>query len=350
MAGKVGELFIDLVVDAASGNLSVRQLITAIGDLETRTLGGMIGVSKIADSLAGLAAKSMDTAAALSDLSGVTGVSPDKLQKWGLAFESMRIPSSEVAQGIRGVQKAMSDVGKGHMPSVFRDLGISPRVHGKAKDYFTLLEEMANNKVFWRAYGLGPGQQREWLAQLGMSENMLVIMKEMRANKFEKRLGEQMGLTPEEIIRLTQAKDTTFEIQQMSKHIGLDMIGGAMGMADWLRDALAVLTFIHKKEQEYSESKKKLGEQIKSSPEASAMVDKLPLHIRAALVPVMAAGQMLIPEDLKNALLKDLTINFYGSERGQAPTWMGATRVTKEDIARGHVAVTMNRPVEEEPQ
>jgi len=351
VATKVGECIVDIVVDAASGNLSVRQLIVAIGDLQASALGGMVGISKIAGALGTLAEHSMATAASLSDLSGVTEVSPEKLQRWGLAFESMRIPSAALGQGIRGVQKAMADVGKGKVPGVFFDLGISPldKYTGKQKDFFKLLNEMANNKTFWKAYGLGPGQRREWLAQLGMTEDMLRVMKEMKAGKFEGRLGEQLGLTPEEIIRFENAETTMRKIQQMASRIGLDFVGGAGGLADWLNDALAVMGWIDEKILESRKENEKRDKNVGdlSTRIENVLTDKsLGQNIKEFAKGAFAGdpATYLVPL-LDKIMLKGLTIHL-NMTTDAGVTKRYSTTLTEEDMLRGHAEIIHNLPRE----
>ena len=115
MAIKVGEFFVDLVVDAASGNLSVRNLITTLGELEVTSLGSSIGIAKVANAFADLAGRSIDAATELSILAELTGKPTSELQQWQKAFELMLVPASAVGSAVRGVQSAMRDINVGNM-------------------------------------------------------------------------------------------------------------------------------------------------------------------------------------------------------------------------------------------
>lgn len=104
MATKVGEMFVELVVDAASGNLSVRQLVGALGELDVASAASVGILGKVADTIWGMASAATGAAVELSNLSAVTGLNPKMIDQWDKAAEAITGHAGTITQAIKTVQ------------------------------------------------------------------------------------------------------------------------------------------------------------------------------------------------------------------------------------------------------
>lgn len=150
MATKVGELFVELAVDAASGNLSVRQLVGALGDLDVASVTTVGILAKIGETLWGMAKAATDTAVELTALHDLTGVNPQMVQQWEKAAVSVGVHSGTIIKAITAVNQMNRRLatGQGAPPELTGILGLSAYKidkNGKEvlKDATDLMKEMA---------------------------------------------------------------------------------------------------------------------------------------------------------------------------------------------------------------
>ena len=118
MAGKVGSFFIDLVVDAASGNLSVKQLVAGLGELQVTSVATAGNLSKIAETLWNLAKAATQTAVDLTSLSATTGVDPTKLHQWDLAAERITKVKGVIVGAVESIHQMNKGIESGTVPAV----------------------------------------------------------------------------------------------------------------------------------------------------------------------------------------------------------------------------------------
>lgn len=193
MATKVGEFFIDLAIDAASGNLSVKQLVGALGELDVASVTSVGIFSKVADTLWNLAKAATGTAVELSALKEVTGADPKIVQQWEKAAERIGIQSGSIIRSIQGVNKMMGGVASGtaQMPMEFGRLGITPQkgVDDKGrpvmKDFFDIFKELANPKsAYWKE---SAQVQQKLLGGMPFSnpEDIFRLLNQAKAGKFK---------------------------------------------------------------------------------------------------------------------------------------------------------------------
>lgn len=191
MGIKVGEFFVDMVVDAASGNLSVRQLIGAMGELEVKSLGGAYGLTKIAEKIMELARGAMTASTNLLNFKTLTGTDTKWVQSWDAAAEQLGIQSGSIQQSIRRVQDTLAPVaiGAASEPALLRALGI-PSYKGVdannnriMKSYKELMYEISGSKEFWEM----PRATRLMLMSPMFSDADYIIMDDMRKGLFSKR-------------------------------------------------------------------------------------------------------------------------------------------------------------------
>jgi len=244
MGTKIGSFFIDILVDAASGNLSINQLIASIGKLEATSFAGAAGLTKIAQAVANFGKKTMNNAFGLTKLQGMTDISATKFERWGRAAAYVGVSSNTVAQAMMGVQDVMAKVFMtGEPPKVFYQLGISAtNAKGKLKDFEEIMKDLSKNEVFWRA---GAGVQRELLPQFGLPQEMLVILKEIRAGTWQSKINLAPGLSEKQIEDLGTLKSEFLTLGNMAEQIGINMVLGGGVFKDYLiNDIQPILQWI----------------------------------------------------------------------------------------------------------
>lgn len=79
---KIGEFFIDLVVDAAKGELTVGNLIKSMGELEVASVGELAVLAALANKFEQVTKATIASSQALYDYHAMTGASSESLQKW----------------------------------------------------------------------------------------------------------------------------------------------------------------------------------------------------------------------------------------------------------------------------
>lgn len=86
---KLGEFFISLIVDASSGEVTVGNLVTKMGELEAATLGELGALFALSTKLAGMTDQSIKAAVGLEKYKTLTGDASGELEKWsGVAVQA----------------------------------------------------------------------------------------------------------------------------------------------------------------------------------------------------------------------------------------------------------------------
>lgn len=226
MATKVGEFFINLAVDAASGNLSVNELVSSLGKLDVVSAGTVGVLGKITSTLWGMAKAATGTAVEMSVLNDITGVNPKMVQQWEKAAQRINVQAGSIVSAVRGVNDMMGSIAarKSSPPSELTGwLGITPQkgldAQGRPvmKSFFDLISEVA--KPTNRYWSFTPQVQQQLLGGAfpgADSKDMFRILNEMRAGKFR----------PQDISVLEnkQVKELT-DVSRKNTEVGQQMIG-----------------------------------------------------------------------------------------------------------------------------
>ncbi|MES2155465.1 MAG: hypothetical protein V4510_10055 [bacterium] len=192
MATKVGEMFISLAVDAASGNLSVHQLVGALGELDVVSLGSVGILSKVTSALMGMASAATSTAVELTALHDLTGADPKIVQQWEAAAAQVVGHTGSIIKAIEAVHEMNKRIAAGGgTPAVVGTLlgmsttkGFDKGGHAILKDAMDYMREMAKNGSQYQS--LDKEQQEAALDQLfgGAGPDIFREIKAMRAGTF----------------------------------------------------------------------------------------------------------------------------------------------------------------------
>lgn len=231
MANKVGDFFIDILVDAASGNLSVKQLIAAMGDLEVASLGGTYGLTKIAGKIADVAKVASDASVDLMNLKAQTGADPHQVQQWEMAAKAITGHSVDIRGEIQSITDQMSKIKKegGPLGMLTGNFSVGPwkdRARGVMKSFFDVVDELSKSKKFMAL----PIQDKEYFMQgvFKDAKSMGLVFEAMKRGEF--RPGDVNGLTDKQIENYAKIGLATIKIEQLMQSIvdHLLLNGGAL--------------------------------------------------------------------------------------------------------------------------
>lgn len=189
MATKVGEMFIELAVDAASGNLSVKQMVGALGELDVASVTSVGIFAKLGEALWGMAKAATATAVELTALQQITGADPKIVNQWEMAANRLHISSQSIVGAITAVwniQKQMES--GGGQPRFMAQYGIDATkiVDGK-RAYKDLMDYVAEfSKKGGRYQTLGPALQQTMLDQMfgGNANDMFRLIEAAKTGQF----------------------------------------------------------------------------------------------------------------------------------------------------------------------
>ena len=204
MATKVGEVFIDLAVDAASGNLSVRQLVSALGDLDVASVGSTAALAKVGDVIWNLSKSAMNTAVELSALAELTGIDPVVAQQWEDAAAQIVGHAGSITNAIKAIAEMNMKISApgGGTPAVLSQLlGMTPyKENGKLKSAMDYMKEMSAAGSQYRK--LSFDQQREATREMfgGAGDDAFRLINRMMVGKFHPE--SHLGLTAKQITDL----------------------------------------------------------------------------------------------------------------------------------------------------
>jgi len=226
VATKVGEFFINLAVDAASGNLSVNQLVAALGKLDVVSVTSVGIISKVADSLWGMARAATGTAVEMSILRDTTGVDTKLAQQWERAAQRINVHAGSITKSIQGVNDMMGGIAarKSSPPMEMTGwLGITPQKGLDAagrpimKSFFDLMGEIAKpTNRYWTYTDQVKQQMLGGVFPGSDPKDLFRILNEMKSGKFR----------PQDISVLEgkQVKELT-QLQRDQTKIGQQMTG-----------------------------------------------------------------------------------------------------------------------------
>lgn len=255
MATKVGEFFIDLAVDAATGNLSVKQLVSALGELEVASVTSVGILAKIGDSLWNLAKAATGTAVEMSDLRDITGIDTTLAQQWEKAAQRINVHAGSIVASIHGVNNMMGAIAarKAAPPMELTGwLGINPHTgrmdakgHPVMKNFFDLMGELGNSKS--KYWGYAPQVQQQLLGGAfpgSDPKDLFRILNEMRAGRF--RPQDISVLDKSQVKDLNHLREQETEASQKITGIFEKLLVGGEGFAKILGAINEKLTALDK--------------------------------------------------------------------------------------------------------
>ncbi len=228
----VGEFFLDLIVDASKGELTITDLVKSMGELEVASVGEIAILATLAQKLAVISEHAIATTLGIEHITSSTGMSTKALQQWsyaaeyvGISAETMHDTLSQVSHDL-AMGKFSGDYGG------LKNLGVILEHTGLLLINFDPEhpEELikAIRKSSWFQHQK-PEIQFTLLHGTEL-QAILDIMQEKRIS--EKELTNALNNAPifsdQELKNLDQMHKSWTEIKQVSEQVG-------MSTAEWAR-------------------------------------------------------------------------------------------------------------------
>lgn len=296
MATKVGEFFVELAVDAASGNLSVKQLVGALGELDVASVGTVGVISKVADTLVKMAMAATQTAVELTGLAEVTGAEPKLVQQWEKAAERVLHHSGTITKAIRAVNEMNKGLSIGQAPpaALTGILGLSPyrtNAEGKTvtKDALEYLKELAAPGSTYRTRGREVQQAGLNALFPGAGEDIYRILNAMIAGKFHPE--EIRGMDNQTVKDLNRVDEDRIKIGQQMTDIFQQIITHGGDVANALEAVSKGLTALsafleENKKHSYTTDVKNIRAGLGDPAVAADLSKKAALFYLNSLLPV----------------------------------------------------------------
>lgn len=125
---KLGEFFIDLVVDSAKGELTVGNLVGKMGELEVATVGEIGVLVELANKMASFTDSAIKASLGLKDYNTLTGGNTMELQKWVRVAEHFQVSGDAVTSTFKSLSASIAEMqmtGKGKLLPLAERLGLN---------------------------------------------------------------------------------------------------------------------------------------------------------------------------------------------------------------------------------
>lgn len=234
----IGEFYISLLVEAASGQVTVGNLVQSFGELEIATLAEIGLLFELAVQLARITDAGIQASLGFAQFSMHTGLSAQELQKWQIVAAQSHASAEEVTGSVENLTKHLANLAVGIPDAALgslQQLGIAAfDSAGRLKTAFEILGEVRQRLGVVTG---DAGQQERILAGLGISANLRETML-LTEGQFQNLAATAHGMTLEQQKSLDEMRSHFINIHLIAKDIGIDIAGWIADLdkaGGWLR-------------------------------------------------------------------------------------------------------------------
>ncbi len=250
----IGEFFVSLTVDAASGALTVGNLVSQFGALEIATVAEIGVLWELGVQLANVVDQGMKMSLGFEQFTMHTGLSAQALQKWQIVAQQSHASAQDVTSSLENITKGLALIGIGQDTPLLKTLqllSISARdAHGDLKNADQIMTEIRH-----RLGVATPNVSTQELALswAGINANLRETML-LSDHAFNKRGGLVPGMSAGQERNLDHLRETLVEIELKARQIGID-IGSSISpeleaWAKWttkiVEDMISIVTWVLK--------------------------------------------------------------------------------------------------------
>ena len=182
---KLSEFFIEIIVDAEKGQLTVGDLIKKFGMLEAATLGEIGALLELAQGFAGIVEHSMGVAKGLNMISQENDISIVKLQKWGEAAAEAGWNAAALTSAAVKTSDAIADLqltGQGPLMILQHDLGVN--LAGlDPRDPFGLWMRIKDSMDHGKMKGMLAPYIKDLFGKAGLDPDLMMVLKMTNAQR-----------------------------------------------------------------------------------------------------------------------------------------------------------------------
>lgn len=241
----IGEMFIDLVIDAGKGELTLGSLVTKMGDLELASVGEIAILAKLAQTLESLTAGEIEHALHLSHLTETTNESTESFEKWGRLASILGHDSKEIQSAMKGLDDMFGDLAQGSNAAgnaifALNSKGLSLRgmeIH-TGGDLFNAIR---NDPKF---QSWDKGTQASVLRLAGISDSLTPILSQKitpqsKINEINREIGP--GMTDAQRKKVKELDEQFNIASQKAKDAGRGIVGYFTDVEIWLLKLATIL-------------------------------------------------------------------------------------------------------------
>lgn len=211
---KLGEFFVELLVDAGKGSLTVRDLIGKFGDLDAVSASVVGGLGVMGEKFAELADRAFEAAAGFEAFSSQSGLSAQELQKWQIVAEQANVSAGAVANSVMSLQKQLAEIrlGRGNI-APFQMLGISSQ-----QSAFGVLTQLRD-----RLRGMDRATATNLISQMGIDPSMIQLLT-LSNEKFAEFTKTISGMSEVQEKSFLRGKLAMVQFNQQARQSGYDLV------------------------------------------------------------------------------------------------------------------------------
>lgn len=222
MSVTVGEFFIDLVVNASEGQLTLKNLVSSMGELEVASVGEIAILAELANKLQAITTASIASAIGLKDYSSSTGASTLELQKWQNAAQHVNVDIDTMRHALEGVSHNLASGKLGNFGAlanlsyILKQSKLSLQDF-KAEEPEKLLEALRKSEFFQK---LPEGQQFKFLSESGLGAIQAALqLRRMSDDQFKTWSEEGPLMREDEIKKWDDVHSSLVSVKEISAKI-----------------------------------------------------------------------------------------------------------------------------------
>lgn len=217
----VGEFFLELVVDAGQGELTVVNLVKQMGQLEVASVGEIAILKKLAQSLEEVTSAAIANAMGFTDYAAATGGSTEELQKWQNAAKHVNTDAHTMEAVFRRISH---DLATGKMSGDYGGLKnldvLLTKAHLTLQQFRAdkpeeLLSAIAHSDYF---KSLSPSAKEAILSKSDIAPALRAL--QIGVEDFKKWSEEGEIMSKEDIAKWSDIHSDMVSVQEISQKIG----------------------------------------------------------------------------------------------------------------------------------
>lgn len=235
---KLGEFFIDLVVNAGNGQLTVKNLVSSMGELEAATVGEIGALWELGIRLAAITDASIKSAMGLEAFHSKTGESTTKLQEWQAAAEKAHVAGETVTSTFDNLSKGLEDIKWGEPTGVLKGAVQILQIDPTGKDVYQVMDAISDRL---RERYKDMATRRHITDMIGIPPDMLRLL-DMTTEERAKAAEGAYIMSQQQQRTYLEIENKIIDIQRAAKLLGQTIADwGAPGLLTALSTALETI-------------------------------------------------------------------------------------------------------------
>lgn len=172
---KLGEFFIDLLVDAGKGELTVGNLVKQFGELEAVSLAEIGILWELGSRLASVSDQAIQTALGMERLGAETGTSGEEWNRWSIRAKLAHSSGESLKSAVQGITSGLAKLRMGAPggDSMFGGFSFLHLLPDKLDDAYSIIEKIRKNDTFKQ---LNQPQKEQVLGMFHIPPDLILLL------------------------------------------------------------------------------------------------------------------------------------------------------------------------------